>query len=199
MASPHYEIRVAGVLPPEALLDFEQLSASVQPVETVLHGPLRDPAALHGLLARLETLGVQVLEIRRLQDDAPPPGELPFPDPSRRVMSRPSPRRTLCPGPGALVCRINRPDARRGVSTPPVTGTVCPAIPGIMSFSRHQRSGGKRDKCRRPGRTSAFRCPLVEACRTGWLWIGLSCPPACPGRLLRGVLQQSGGGVEFLG
>jgi Phosphoesterase family len=61
-----YEIRVAGVLPPEALLDFERLTASVQPVETVLHGPLLDQAALHGLLARLETLGVQVLEIRRL-------------------------------------------------------------------------------------------------------------------------------------
>ena len=72
MASPHYEIRVAGVLPPEALLDFEELNASVQPVETVLHGPLQDRAVLHGLLARLEALGVQVLEIRRLQEDNPP-------------------------------------------------------------------------------------------------------------------------------
>ena len=64
-----YEIRVAGVLPPEALLDFERMSASVHPVETVVHGPLADQAALHGLLARLETLGVQVLEIRRLHSD----------------------------------------------------------------------------------------------------------------------------------
>jgi hypothetical protein len=70
--SPYYEIRVSGVLPPEALLDFERLSASVHPVETVLHGPLQDQAALHGLLARLETFGVQVLEIRRLQDENPP-------------------------------------------------------------------------------------------------------------------------------
>jgi hypothetical protein len=69
VASLYYEIRVAGVLPPEALLDFERLSASIHPVETVLHGPLQDQAALHGLLARLETFGVQVLEIRRLQDD----------------------------------------------------------------------------------------------------------------------------------
>jgi hypothetical protein len=64
----YYEIRVVGILPPEALLDFERLSASVEPVETVLHGPLRDEAALHGLLARLQTLGVQVVEIRRLHD-----------------------------------------------------------------------------------------------------------------------------------
>ena len=76
MATPHYEIRVSGVLPPEALLDFEYLTASVEPVETVLYGELADLAALQGLLARLETFGVQVLEVRRLQDEtspAPPP------------------------------------------------------------------------------------------------------------------------------
>jgi hypothetical protein len=74
VTSSYYEIRVAGVLPPEALLDFERLRASVQPVETVVHGPLRDHAALQGLLARLETFGVQVLEVRRLQDESPPEG-----------------------------------------------------------------------------------------------------------------------------
>jgi hypothetical protein len=73
--SSYYEIRVTGVLPPEALLDFDRLTASVEPVETVLHGPLRDQAALNGLLARLETFGVQVLEIRRLQDRDPPAKE----------------------------------------------------------------------------------------------------------------------------
>jgi hypothetical protein len=31
----YYEIRVVGVLPPEALLDFERLNASVEPVETL--------------------------------------------------------------------------------------------------------------------------------------------------------------------
>ena len=75
MPSSYYEIRVTGVLPPEALLDFDRLTASVEPVETVLHGPLRDQAALNGLLARLETFGVQVLEIRRLQDRDPPASE----------------------------------------------------------------------------------------------------------------------------
>ena len=73
MPSAYYEIRVAGILPPEALLDFERLSASVEPVETVLHGPLADQAALHGLLARLETFGVQVIEVRRLHEQSPPP------------------------------------------------------------------------------------------------------------------------------
>jgi hypothetical protein len=67
VASPHYEIRVSGVLPPEALLDFECLTASVEPVETVLYGELADLAAVQGLLARLETFGVSVLEVRRLR------------------------------------------------------------------------------------------------------------------------------------
>jgi hypothetical protein len=70
----YYEIRIAGVVPPEALLDFEPLIASVEPVETVLHGPLLDQAALHGLLARLEMFGVQVLEIRRIRPQNPPAG-----------------------------------------------------------------------------------------------------------------------------
>jgi hypothetical protein len=43
--SSYYEIRVSGTLPPEALLDFERLSASVEAVETVLHGPRQDPAS----------------------------------------------------------------------------------------------------------------------------------------------------------
>jgi hypothetical protein len=70
--SSYYEIRVTSVLPPEVLLDFDRLIASVEPVETVLHGPLRDQADLNGLLARLETFGVQVLEIRRRRDRDPP-------------------------------------------------------------------------------------------------------------------------------
>jgi hypothetical protein len=64
----YYEIRIAGTLPPEALIDFERLSATVEPVATVVHGPLPDQAALNGLLARLETLGIQVHEIRRLHE-----------------------------------------------------------------------------------------------------------------------------------
>jgi hypothetical protein len=75
VASSYYEIRVAGILPPESVLDFERLTVSVEPVETILHGPLQDQAALHGLLARLETFGVEVLEVRRLKDRTGPEGE----------------------------------------------------------------------------------------------------------------------------
>jgi hypothetical protein len=71
VSSSYYEIRIAGVLPSEALLDFDRLTASVEPVETVVHGPLQDQAALHGLLARLEAFGIQLLEVRRLHAEEP--------------------------------------------------------------------------------------------------------------------------------
>jgi hypothetical protein len=66
MTSAYYEIRVAGALPSEFLLDFERLAADSVPVETVLHGPLPSQAALGALLARLEEFGADVIEIRRL-------------------------------------------------------------------------------------------------------------------------------------
>jgi len=66
VTSVYYEIRVGGTLPPGALLDFERLMISVEPVKTVLHGPITDQAALNGLLARLELLGAEVVEVRRL-------------------------------------------------------------------------------------------------------------------------------------
>jgi len=60
----YYEIRVAGLVPPGALCGFEQLAAE-QPTETMVRGPLPDQAALQGLLARLESSGVQLIGLRR--------------------------------------------------------------------------------------------------------------------------------------
>ncbi len=74
MASAYYEIRVAGMLPPEVLLDFEWLSADRAPVETILHGPLPDQASLAAFLARLEEFGADVIEIRRLRENGPAQG-----------------------------------------------------------------------------------------------------------------------------
>jgi hypothetical protein len=66
MAAAHrYEIRVEGTVSPGVLLGFDHLRAPVEPVVTVIHGPLPDQAALYGLLARLEMYGVQVLDVRR--------------------------------------------------------------------------------------------------------------------------------------
>jgi hypothetical protein len=37
-------------------------------VETILHGPVRDQAELHGLLRRLQSLGLELVEVRRLPE-----------------------------------------------------------------------------------------------------------------------------------
>ena len=42
------------------------MSSTFEPVETVLHGPVRDQAELHGLIDRIQALGLELVEIRRL-------------------------------------------------------------------------------------------------------------------------------------
>jgi hypothetical protein len=66
----HYEIRLAGSLPYEALADLHDLTAIPQPVHTVLCGML-DQSALRQLLARLELLGAHVVEVRNRKFLAP--------------------------------------------------------------------------------------------------------------------------------
>jgi hypothetical protein len=61
-----YEIRIKGRLSDSLLAAFEGLTASVEPAETVLHGPLQNQAALHGLLDRIQSLGLELVEVRRL-------------------------------------------------------------------------------------------------------------------------------------
>jgi hypothetical protein len=64
--TPQYEIRIRGRVRPALLEDFDGLERSVERVETVLHGPVADQAALHGLLQRIESLGLELVEVRRL-------------------------------------------------------------------------------------------------------------------------------------
>ena len=68
----NYEIRVRGRLTDSLVAAFEGMNASVEPVETVLHGPVQDQAALYGLLDRIQDLGLELVEVRRLPD---PPAE----------------------------------------------------------------------------------------------------------------------------
>jgi len=59
-----YRIRVRGHLGQAIRGAFLQAWASGG--DTVLTGPLPDRAALHGVLAELEALGLELLEVRRL-------------------------------------------------------------------------------------------------------------------------------------
>lgn len=70
--SYQYEIRVRGRLSNSLLAAFEGMRASVEPVETVLHGPVQDQAALYGLLDQIQALGLELVEVRRLPE---PPEE----------------------------------------------------------------------------------------------------------------------------
>lgn len=64
MAAPIYEIRVAGLVPPEELAELDDLVLSQQELRTVLTGAFEDQAALHGFLHRLRSLGLELLEVR---------------------------------------------------------------------------------------------------------------------------------------
>ena len=70
-----YEIRIKGRLSDSLLAVFEGLTASVEPVETVLHGPVQDQAELYGLLDRIQALGLELVEVRRLPDLPEEPAE----------------------------------------------------------------------------------------------------------------------------
>ena len=61
-----YEIHIKGRLSDSVLAAFEGLTATVQPVETVLHGPVQDQSSLHGLLDRIQSLRLELVEIRQL-------------------------------------------------------------------------------------------------------------------------------------
>ena len=62
-----YEIRVRGQLSQTLLTDFPALHAHAEGPATVLIGPLADQAALHGVLAQIEALGLVLLEVRLLE------------------------------------------------------------------------------------------------------------------------------------
>ncbi len=61
-----YEIWVRGHLGETMRSAFPGLRAQPRGADTVLTGPLPDQAALHGVLAEIEALGLELLEVRRL-------------------------------------------------------------------------------------------------------------------------------------
>jgi len=63
-----YEIRIRGRVSAAVLETFNPMESDVEPVETILHGPVRDQAELHGLLHRLQSLGLELIEVRRLPE-----------------------------------------------------------------------------------------------------------------------------------
>ncbi len=71
---PRYQIRVRGRLGQMMRSAFPSLQAQVRGNDTVLTGILPDQAALFGVLAEIEALGLELLDVCRLgrTGDDPP-------------------------------------------------------------------------------------------------------------------------------
>jgi hypothetical protein len=66
--SGRYEFRVAQRVSATAVAAFPELSVTDGSPGTVLYGPVRDDAELHGILSRLQLLGLTILDVHRLPD-----------------------------------------------------------------------------------------------------------------------------------
>ena len=73
VTSTTYEIRIRGVLSDRLLIAFPNLDARAENGETVLYGALPDQAALYGVLAQIEALGLELLDVRRVRPSVDQP------------------------------------------------------------------------------------------------------------------------------
>jgi len=62
-----YRIRIKGRLGATALSAFPTMASELKSGETVLTGSLDDRSALFGVIAQIEMLGLELLELRPIQ------------------------------------------------------------------------------------------------------------------------------------
>jgi hypothetical protein len=62
-----YVIRIKGRLGATALSAFPSMVSEVEGGDTVLTGFLEDPSAVFGVVAQIEALGLELLELRQLR------------------------------------------------------------------------------------------------------------------------------------
>lgn len=77
-----YAIRIKGRLGATALSAFPMMVSEVEGSDTVLTGSLTDRSAVFGVLAQIEALGLELLDLRqiRAQPKSPEPGDSRSPD-----------------------------------------------------------------------------------------------------------------------
>jgi hypothetical protein len=66
-----YTIRIKGRIGATALSAFPTMETELTGSETILTGRLVDQAAVFGVLAQIEALGLELLDVRQVQADAP--------------------------------------------------------------------------------------------------------------------------------
>ena len=72
MMRPHdYEITFMGQAGSALRAEFDDCEVTIGPGTTTLHAELPDQAALTGLVQRISGLGLEVIDVRRVD---PPPG-----------------------------------------------------------------------------------------------------------------------------
>jgi hypothetical protein len=67
-----YEIRLRGHLDARWAAWFDGLSLSLErDGTTIVHGPIADQAALHGLLQKVRDVGLPLVSVTRIEPDQP--------------------------------------------------------------------------------------------------------------------------------
>jgi hypothetical protein len=62
-----YTFRIRGRLGATALSAFPAMASELKAGETILSGPIEDQSALFGVIAQIETLGLELLELRQVR------------------------------------------------------------------------------------------------------------------------------------
>ena len=68
MDAQEYEIRIAGTVPAQVIDELGGEWIAPQGVETVLRGSVPDQAALVGIINWLQGLGIELREVRQIED-----------------------------------------------------------------------------------------------------------------------------------
>jgi hypothetical protein len=67
----YYEIYICGRLGQPTLAWFEDLNVTVDetisPPQTIISGPMRDQAALYGLISRIRDLGLTLIAVNQVE------------------------------------------------------------------------------------------------------------------------------------
>lgn len=76
VSSASYEVRVVGAVGPAARAAFADLAIDVEPTASVLSGELDQPG-LHSVIERISALGLQLVDVRRVEAPGGEPQERP--------------------------------------------------------------------------------------------------------------------------
>lgn len=72
MSAERYELRIEGRVSEDVSQDFSGFEVREAPPETLMYGEVVDDAHLHGILARLQDLGLRVTSFRTVPGGGTP-------------------------------------------------------------------------------------------------------------------------------